>query len=50
MTMEEQQDRREEAVRLGEDAGCPQIRVDFKTQHREQTAHRRGKKKGEIYI
>lgn len=52
MTMEEQQDGREEAVRLGEDAGCPQISVDHKTQHREQTAHRRwgGGRKGEIYI
>lgn len=45
MTMEEQQDGREEAVRLGEDAGCPQISADYKTRHREQTAHRRGKEK-----
>lgn len=40
MTTEEQQDGREEVVRLGDEAGCPQISVDYKTQRREQTADR----------
>lgn len=40
MTIEEHQGRTEEAVSLGEDAESPQISVSYKTQHREQTAHR----------